>query len=141
MGKHYSNEDLINRLYGIGRSDSHVEQCEDCRARWEQLLERRREIMEPPEVPAEFLAAQRREVYRRLESNRSWWAWRLGPALATVSVLVLGIVLSRPVPAPEPTLAVNTNGDAEFFAEIYSMVESTEPWAAEPIYGLFEEEQ
>ena len=137
MGKHLSDEDLINRLYELGREDSHLDECEECRARWLELLARRQRLLVTPQVPAELLAGQRRSIYQRLETERSGFGpIRFAPAVAAVSVVVLGVLLSRPVPAPQPTLAVN---DAHFFTEIYSLVESTEPEAVAPIYGLFED--
>jgi hypothetical protein len=51
--------------------------------------------------------------------------------------VVLGLLLSKPEPPPQPTLA---SADSEFFSEIYTMVESPEPWVAEPMYGLFEDD-
>ena len=137
MSKHFSDEDLIDRLYEVGREDSHLEQCEDCRRRWLRLLTLRREVLEPPKIPEELLAAQRRSIYRRLEaeSGSTWWL-RPAPALAAAAVVVLGILLSRPTPAPQPTLAAN---DTQFFTEIYSMVENAEPMAVAPIHGLFED--
>jgi len=136
MSRHWSDEDLINRLYGIGRGDSHLEKCEECRARWLRVCERRGVMLEKsPEVPPELLVAQREAVQRRVARGGRGWSLPLTPALAALAVIVLALVLFRPVPAPAPTLASN---DGDFFTEIYSMVESPEPLAAEPINGLFE---
>ena len=138
MNKHWSDEDFVNELYGIGPGGSHLDECEECRGRWLQVRERRGVILEQPGVAPGFLAAQRESIQAKLDGRRQDGAWelRLGPALAALSVVVLGIVLSRPAPAPEPTLASN---DGEFFTEIYSMVESPEPWVAEPMYEMFED--
>jgi hypothetical protein len=134
MSKHWSNEDLIDRLYGIGPDNSHLDECEDCRARWLQVQARRSIVLEPPEVPRELLLAQQRAIRDRIESgHRGSWTFRLAPVMAAFCVVVLGLVLSGPAPPPEPSLAVND----QFYSEIYSMVES-EPWVAEPMYGLFE---
>ena len=132
MAKHLSNEDLINRLYEMDADPVHLSECAECRERWEQLLAKRRQVLTTPDVAPEFLAAQRREIYRRLDEGHSgFWHFRFAPALAAVSVAVLGVVLLQP--DPEPAMY------AEFYTEIYSMVEATEPDAAAPIYGLFEE--
>ena len=78
-----------------------------------------------------------RSVYQRLETERGGlWILQPAPALAAVSLVVLGVLLSEPVPPPQPTLASN---DAQFYTEIYSLVENTEPEAMAPIYGLFED--
>ncbi|MCP5110621.1 MAG: hypothetical protein GY953_07280 [bacterium] len=138
MAKHLSNEDLINRLYEVGDGDdAHLRECRHCSARWEQLLARRKAVLAAPELPQEMLAAQRREIYRRLDEGHhvGLWPLRFAPALAALSVVVLGVMLSGPTPEP-PVYAVN---DSEFYTEIYSMVEGTEPDAIAPIYGLFED--
>jgi hypothetical protein len=137
MSNHWSEENFLDRLYGVGPEDSHLEECEQCRRRWLELLTRRGEVLAPAAVPEEFLAAQRREVYRRLETETGHgWGSRFAPALAAVSVVVLGLLLSRPTPKPQPTLAVS---DSQFFSEIYSMVNSSEPEVVAPIHGLFED--
>ncbi len=134
MLKHWSDDDLINHLYGIGPEEAHLEECEACRARWLALQTQRRQILEEPGPADDFLAAQRRRIYERLEEPEHGWPFRLAPALAALAVVVLGVVLSRPSPPPQPTLALNET----FYTEIYSMVESPEPAAVEPIYALFE---
>jgi len=138
MSKHWSDEDLINELYGIGPGASHLDECNECRGRWLQVRERREVVLEQPDVAPGYLAAQREAIQEKLEGRRqgSGWALRMSPALAALSVIVLGVLLSRPTPAPQPTLA--SNGD-EFFTEIYSMVESPEPWVAQPMYEMFED--
>lgn len=139
MNKHWSDEDLIDRLYGIGPADGHLQECGDCRQRWLAVQRRREASRVSAEVPVALLAAQRARILERMEGGLSRpWGIRLTPALATLGVLVLGLVLSRPDPAPAPSLASN---DSQFFTEIYAMVDSTGPMAADPIYGLFEEQQ
>ena len=34
---HYTDDQLLDRLYEAGRADGHIEQCEECRVRWEAL--------------------------------------------------------------------------------------------------------
>lgn len=136
MHRHLSDEELIERLYGLGEDPP--ASCESCRRRWEMLLERRRQVLlAVPELSDAWLAEQRRKIYARLEDARTAsWLIRPAAALATLAVMVLGLVLSLPSPEPQPTLAAN---DSQFFTEIYSLVESPEPRAAAPIYSLFEE--
>ena len=137
MSRHWSDEELIDHLYGIGRGDQHLEQCEECRARWLRVRERRDMILrQSPEIPEELMVAQRAALQHRVAGGGHGWSLPLTPALAALAVVVLALVLSRPAPAPEPTLA---STDGEFFTEIYAMVESPEPLAAEPINGLFED--
>jgi hypothetical protein len=140
MSKHWSNEDLINRLYGIGPDDSHLHECEECRVRWLQVQASRSIVLQEPRVAPDFLVRQREAIEHRLNSEQSHsWGFRLAPAMAALGVVVLGLVLSQPTPAPQPTLA-SVSPDSEFYTEIYAMVESSEPWVAESMYGLFEED-
>ncbi len=135
--RHWKEEELIARLYGVGPLDRHLEECGECAARWRRLLAaRERQVTEEP-VSEEFLAAQRQAVYGRLEAARSRSRWlAIGPpALATAAVVVLGIVLSRPSP-----VAPRDPSDAELFAESYSLAQSLEPVAVEWMHGLFETE-
>jgi hypothetical protein len=139
MSEHWSDEDLIDKLYGIGPDDAHLSECTECRARWLQFEARREEVLRPVEVAPELLGKQRKAIRNRIHGTGPAQSRRLAPALATMAVLVLGVMLSQPSPEP-PTIAQNqANGDTEFFTEIYTMVESPTPWAAEPIDGLFEE--
>jgi hypothetical protein len=65
------------------------------------------------------------------------WSYRPPAFAAALGVLVLALVLSRPAPKPEPSMAAN---DSQFFTEVYTIVEASEPAAAAPIRGLFEEQ-
>lgn len=138
-GRHWNDDELIGRLYEAGPDNSHLEECEDCARRWQQLLALRARAVRPPRVSEEFLAAQRRAIYDRLEwaagGSGHWW---IGPALAAAVMVLLAVLLSRPAPEAPSSLA---SADAQFFTEVYSVVESTEPQAIQPIRGLFEVRQ
>ena len=135
---HWTDEDLLDRLYGIGRADTHLDECGNCQARWQALMEARRRVIEPPVVDEAFLAAQCREIYRRLDAGDGRARWRWVPALAMAGVALLAVVVSRPVPAPAPSLALN---EPQFFAEVQDVASSYEPQSVVPILGLFEEKQ
>jgi hypothetical protein len=162
MNKHVNNQHvnddaLVDRLYGLSSEDheAHLAGCADCARRWEGMRRIRADInaqmtaSEP--VSTEFLAAQRRRIYARLgESPQTGWrkaAW--APALAATALLAIGIAVYRPVPsqgtahvashmaggaqtAPRPDA-----DDAQLFADVYSMEQSSEPSVAAPIHTLF----
>ncbi len=133
-GGHWSDDDLVSRLYGTGPDDAHLTECPDCAQRWQRLIEKREWILEPPNVPEAFLASQRREVQRRLERPGKSFRWlSLAAAGATAGVVTLAVLLYRPAPAPAPESA-----DRELYSEVYSLVQSDAPEAVEPIRALFE---
>lgn len=140
MSRHLTDDELINIMYEVAESNPHLEGCDECRARSARMAEKRQALVAQPSISDDLLAQQRRRIYQRLDEGAGW-SWMLRPSAAFVSVCVmlLAILLSKPQPAPEiKTLAVN---DTQLFAEIYSVVEDSEPPAANPIYGLFEERQ
>ncbi|HET8549614.1 MAG TPA: hypothetical protein VFL57_16505 [Bryobacteraceae bacterium] len=130
--KHWTEDDLIDSIYGIGPSDGHLDTCPECRARRDVIAQRRAEHRKLPDLPASFLAAQQRAVYARAEQcvSRSPWA-RAAVACAGVTVLAVGLVVSR----PRDTAAA----DAQMLAEAYAAAAADMPRAAEPINALFEE--
>lgn len=136
---HWSDDELIGRLYGLGPADRHLEECQACRERWQQLCAVRERVVRAPQVSEQFLAGQRQAIYDRLERvGVSSWRLSFAPALGMLAVIVVALLLSRPAPGPQPSLA---SSDAQFFTDVYSVVQSTEPYAVAPIHGLFEVEQ
>jgi len=139
MNRHLNSDELIGRLYGVTRTedDSHLENCGTCAARQSELEQKRAEMSAagPAAVSDEFLAAQRRRIYSRLsEPPRSRMRWV--PAFAAACLLAVGVLVYRPSPVQHPEAA-----DAQLFSEVYSMAQSTEPLAAEPIHALLEDSQ
>jgi hypothetical protein len=141
MTRHLNQDELLDCLYGIGGGEAraHLIECEECAGRCAAYERRRSEAAGSIEVPSDFLAAQRRAVYARLnEPPRSQGKW--APALAAGLLLALGLFLwpsshapERPAPAAKADL-----GDDQLFSDVYSIEESIEPRAAAPIQGLFE---
>lgn len=140
-GKHWSEEELIQRLYGVGPEGRHLEECEECGERWRRLLAVRSRVLESPQAPEEFLARQRRAIYQRIEQpDRRAWRPALVHAAGLALLLVFALLVLRPGPEPQPTMA-SASSDAQFFSEVYSEVQSIEPDAVAPIRGLFEVQQ
>lgn len=139
MGEHWTEQEFINDIYGIGPGDGHLQGCAECRARREELAVRRQAAAREPEVPGEFLAAQRRAIHEKLGERRVW-AVRWAPAFAAVFVLLIGVFLMResrsPVGAPAPVV---TAADSQLFSDIYALEGSSEPQAVTPVRALFEE--
>lgn len=134
--RHWDDHELIERLYGLGPEDGHLDECEHCTGRMRSLLTAREHVLAPPSVSEEWMARQRLAIRRSMDTpgrNRRWLPY--GSAVATAAVLLLAVLLYRPAPAPKPP------SDAEIFADVYSLASSSEPLAAEPMHALFEEGQ
>lgn len=136
--RHWSDDDLVAHLYGLGPEDGHLEECAACGARWRRIVAARARVLQPPAVPEELLGLLRNAVYQGLERDhrgRGRMAWG---SIAAAAVAVMAVLLSLPRPAPEtPPQAA----DAELFSEVYSVAASTETLALDPIHALFEVEQ
>jgi hypothetical protein len=133
---HLSDDQLIDLLYGLSSDDAHLEHCGDCSQRWSELRCRRAQFAAGGEVSSAFLAAGRRKIYARLGERpgpRLKWA---PAALAAACLLALSVLAHRPRPPLHTDVA-----DAQLFADVYSIEQSTEPWAAAPINALFEDNQ
>lgn len=142
--EHLSEDALLDAVYGIAGEDAeaHVRACPDCAERlseWRQRASAAATI----ELPAGFLAAQRRKIHERIErpARRHWW-W--APALAATCALAVGIFVSQPAlyqPSPKPKAAAHPEmSDAQLFAEVYSLEQTLEPSATAPVRALFEEQ-
>jgi len=137
--RHYSEDELLDRLYGVSaRNDGHLDMCPKCGGRWRRLTQARSVVLAQAafEVPERLLAAQRAEILARTEMRPvSRWLPGPMPAMAMALLCAIVIVISRPAPQPVEI------SDTQFFAEMYSVAESSEPAAAAPIENLFQGEQ
>jgi hypothetical protein len=134
--QHWSDEQLIDRLYGVGPENNHLEVCRHCARRWQEIR-RRYENLGPYslEVSEEDLALQRRAFQNRLEGNRYAFLRVLVPVIATF-LLVVFLFRIRPESESQPVMKIA--GDTQFFEEVFQSVSDTEPAAFEPIRALFE---
>ncbi len=148
MNRHLTNDELLNRLYGLGEAEAetqlHLRECAACADRWRGFEQRRAETAAWPDVSNERLASQRRGVYARLEERPGGMHVRWAPALAAGFLLAAGAYLAIPgrhaVPqAPNrPAPSAHTEiSDEQLFSDVYSMEQSAEPRAAVPIHALF----
>ena len=108
---------------------------------FENWLRRRTKNLPEPEVSPEFLAAQRRSIYRRLSSparncmpTRSWISisWALSLAMLLL-MLAGGLTLER---RHKTAPAIS---DEQLFSDLSAMEQTNEPKAIQPIHGLFQE--
>ena len=136
--RHWTDDELIDSIYGIGPVDGHLESCAECRGRRSRLEWRRLDATVAVEPSASRLAAQRRAVYERAGSHR-WPGWaRAVAAPAAVGALAVTLMVSRPAP---PVRVETATVDPQLFADAWAAAVTEEPRAAEPIHALFEEAQ
>ena len=137
--KHLTTDELVDRLYGIAEG-GHLENCAECRQRFEELRERRAVAVETGLEPEELLAAQRRSIYARMEERpRSGMKWV--PALAAGLCLVaVGVATYHPTQNVPSQAAKAEIDDTQLFSDVYSMEQSMEPLAAQPIHAIFEQD-
>jgi len=137
--EHLSEDTLLDAVYGIAgnEADAHLRECADCAQRLHEWQEKRTALAPSVEIPGEFLAAQRRKIYERIERpSRKYWL--LAPGLAAACALAVGIFIYHPAPHPRPVPRAEIS-DAQLFGDIYSMEQAVEPAAAAPARALFEE--
>jgi hypothetical protein len=102
---------------------------------FEKWLHRRTESLPEPEVSPEFLAAQRRSIYRRLdEPRREWISMRWALSLAMLLLMVAGGLTLERRNKTAPAIS-----DEKLFSDLSAMEQSNEPKAIQPIHGLFQE--
>jgi len=136
-GRHWTDDDLIQSIYGVGPERNHLDECPECRERWLAFQSRRAGITVEPEVSADFLAAQRRMIYHRIEQGPRRMR-RLAPALAATLALLIALLAYRPGTTPPPPGP--SPSDEQLTTDIYSMEQSAEPQAAQAMHALFEPE-
>ncbi len=138
--EHLSEDALLDAVYGIAgnQAEAHLRECVDCAQRlgeWRGKGAAAARI----EIPDDFLAAQRRKIYERIERpSRKHWLW--APGLAAACALAVGIFVYHPAPQQRPVNKPAEISDAQLFGDIYSMEQVVEPAAAAPARALFEEQ-
>ena len=145
-GKHWSEDELLDRLYGVGPENDHLDVCADCGARWRELTASRQALVQraaaaESDIDAVRLLRQREAVMDRIDRAVNIFVpWRAVTAFAGVAAMILGLVIYHPE-RPKVEAVQTASSDSQFFNEIYSDLQQTEPRAAKPIRGLFQERQ
>jgi hypothetical protein len=143
---HWTDEELIQHLYGVGPQDGHLHVCGVCQARLTAAQSARRVIetnlaADSDSAGYDFLMAQRRRIYARLtEPAKSWTGVsmrRWAPGFAMLLVLAGGLVLYDHGFRQEP-LDPHVS-DAQLAREVSCMAEDSEPQSTAPLQALFEE--
>jgi hypothetical protein len=137
--KHWSDEELVARLYGVGPENDHLDVCDSCARRWEAVQGRYESLRAARiEVSGEFLAAQRRAIRARLGVKRRPFSRVLVPVLATLLLATIMIVFRH---SPQPQPPVDKITDSQLFDDVFKRVSDPAPSAIGPIRSLFEEQK
>jgi predicted anti-sigma-YlaC factor YlaD len=132
--KHWTENDFKQWLYGLKDKDHHLEECLECRSEMDRLRMVRARIAEEPEISQDFLAGQRRGIYRRLhEPRHSRVALRWALPVAMVLMMVFGLTLQR------GRRSAASISDEQLFSDLTTIEQSAEPKAIAPMHKLFEE--
>jgi predicted anti-sigma-YlaC factor YlaD len=132
--EHWNENDFKQWLYGLKAENHHLEECPECRGEMDRLKKLRLRVTEPPAVSEDFLAAQRRSIYRRLhEPRHNWVTLRWALPVAMVLVMVFGLTLQR---ERRPAISIS---DEQLFSDLTAMEQSAEPRAIAPMHKLFEQ--
>ncbi len=138
---HWSEDQVIAELYGVGPGDDHLSHCPQCRSRVDRLMqERQKRIQGDLPVSYDFLAAQRRCVLARLDARAAWWQRPfLIPATALLALILVLSMLNPFRWSGEPQDTGNTSySDSTVFEDAFARAYSTEPEFSEPLQALFE---
>lgn len=136
--RHWTEDDFLDRLYGVGPEDGHLVSCAECRKRMQDWEERRQPVLAEQPVDPAFLERQRRAILERAGRREPPPLARWSPVVV-VSALVLA-ALALQTPGPEPRALAESRAEARLWNEIYAYTHSAEPVAAAPLRGLFLEE-
>jgi len=144
--QHLNDDALLNALYGVAdENEPHLRECAMCAQRFSELQWKRESLTSAvdlsADVSSDFLAAQRRKIFARLEQlepKRLRWAPALAPAVAMICLVAVGMLVYHPATPPAPQQQGDVS-DSQLFSDAYSMDQALEPSAAAPIQGLFED--
>ena len=142
MTRHWTEDDCIDRLYGIGPGDEHLGECAECRALWQRFELRRAAVRADIENEG---ARVHVPPYPTIDARRRATTLRWVPALAGAGALAAGLLLIYPMrtsvsPVPSNSALVSAS-DAQFFDEVAALDQSPEPRAARTAEALFEDRE
>jgi hypothetical protein len=137
--EHWTDEQLIAHLYGVGPEGGHLNDCAACRQRINQLQTNRQSFEalrgSAGDVSFEFLSRQRRAIYAGLGKKRNIFGFgRWASAVAMVAVVAGAVIVIE-----ERQQDRHQISDAQLVEEVSRMAQDSTPTAVAPIEGLFQE--
>jgi hypothetical protein len=139
---HWTDDELINYIYGVGPQNGHLNVCDECRSRLANMDARRAmSVTAGADVSHNFLAAQRRSIYARLAEPDLWWrkfhVRRWASVLATGSLLAAGLLYYADT--QQQTQISEQVSDAQLVQDVSNMAQDPEPSPTAPLEALFEQ--
>ncbi len=141
---HWTDDELLATIYGVGPSGKHLDGCSECRTRLAEMQSSRERLENASSIDdgasAAFLAAQRRTIYQRMENPVKWWnavplrRWAAG--MATACVLSGSIFVYQQ--NREERIRQERIADAKLAQEVTMMAQDTGDSSMAPLEGLFE---
>ena len=141
---HWTDEELLAYLYGVGPSTNHLAACSQCQSRLSEMQANRAFIDQSAFLEhhptSSFLAAQRRAIYQQMEKPSRWWVaapvrrWAAGVA----TVCIVGGSLSIYQHNQQVQMLQERMNDAKLAQEVAAMAEDSGVPAMAPLEGLFE---
>lgn len=137
---HWTDDQLIAYLYGVGPDDHHLSSCQECQSRISQFQERQKELRSE-DVDVELLASQRRRIYARLTASAHWsahWQVRRWASVAAVAVVFGGGALFYKEHVQQ--YAVNRSlSDAQLAQDVSLLAQNSEDQPTGPLEALFDQ--
>jgi hypothetical protein len=136
---HWTDDQLIDHLYGLGPNDGHLSNCGECSTRLQTMQARRRQVSADEVVSDSFLAAQRRSIYARLSKPQRWWHEFSMMKVAAAAAMVLVLGGTAAVYENHQRELAESRADAQLAQDVSQMSFESEPQATAPLKGLFVE--
>ena len=134
---HWTDEQLIDHIYGIGPTDGHLDQCAECASRLSAMETHRQQVSLDEPVTDHFLAAQRRTIYARLSQPHRWWQALQFRHWASVAAMFAVLAGSGAVYENHRRELAESRADAQLAQDVSQMSLESEPQAMAPLKGLF----
>ncbi len=141
LSGHWTDDQIIAHLYGVGPDDGHLYLCRECQWRFSVIEGRQKALRSSEEVSFELLTAQRRQIYAKLTRLARWWSgyqlrrW----ASAGAALFVLGGSVLYYEEHQQQQVANNMLSDVQLAQDVSNMSENSEAQPTAPLQALFEE--
>jgi hypothetical protein len=137
---HWTDDQLIAHLYGVGPDDQHLPGCQLCQSRLSGLKKRQQELRSE-DVSSELLASQRRRIYARLTAPVHWsarWQVRRWASVAAVAAVLGGSALFYEEHEQQQA-AARSLSDAQLAQDVSLLSQNSEAEPTGPLEALFDE--